>query len=138
MQAWTNCEAAGDHYLSTYAALTSDDKGMDEDAPSIGCAAAVPCCKDLAAIISPVGHPLVYAEHVLLKVDVFRQRICKERLCPVSLAMFPVNILYRLYVRGYAELNIGYGVGGVQVTPGDCWHTWAWQEWCFSCLSNLQ
>ena len=126
VQAWTKCEAAGNHYLSTYAALSSSDhEGMSEDALSTQGAAAVPCCKDLAAIISPIKHPFVYAEHVMLQVNLICEQLCKERLCPGPLAVCCANGLYSIDAHVHAALRIDHGAGRDQGTPGDFQHTWA-------------
>lgn len=68
-QAWNECEAAGNHYLSTYATLTSDDEGINEDPSSTEGTSAMPCPEGHSTAFSLIKHPLVDAEQLLLKVS---------------------------------------------------------------------
>ncbi len=69
LQAWNECETAGNNYLNTYATLSSDDEDMAEDPSSTEGTSAKLSSGDLSTALNLVQHPLVHAEQLLLKVS---------------------------------------------------------------------
>lgn len=56
LQAWNECEAAGENYLNIYAAMISDDEDDDMEEPE-------------GELFSAKEHPVVHAHQMLLKVS---------------------------------------------------------------------
>ncbi|CAL5224694.1 g7420 [Coccomyxa viridis] len=77
MEAWNECETAGNNYLNTYATLSSDDEDMAEDPSSTEGTSAKLSPGDLSTALNLVQHPLVHAEQLLLKgeIDAFLETL---------------------------------------------------------------
>ena len=57
LQAWNECEAAGENYLNTYAAMRSDDEDDEVEEPE-------------GELFNAEEHPVVHAHQTTLKVRI--------------------------------------------------------------------